>query len=49
MNILGSATGITHRTVKCHIAAILGKLGAADRMGAIVKSSEPSFLRPSGR
>lgn len=46
---IATSLGITHRTVKFHIAAILEKLGAADRMGAIVKAFDLGLLQPSGR
>lgn len=45
---IAAALGITHRTVKFHVAAILEKLGAADRMNAIVKAFDLGLLRPSG-
>lgn len=46
---IATTLGITHRTVKFHIAAILEKLNAADRMGAIVKAFDLGLLQPSGR
>lgn len=46
---IATALGITSRTVKFHVAAILEKLGAEDRMGAIVKAFDLGLLRPSGR
>jgi len=45
---IATALGITSRTVKFHVAAILEKLGAEDRMGAIVKAFDLGLLRPSG-
>jgi len=46
---IARALGITSRTVKFHVAAILEKLGAADRMGAIVKGFDLGLLQPSSR
>jgi len=46
---IATSLGITHRTVKFHIAAILEKLGAADRMGAIVKAFDLGLLQPTVR
>lgn len=46
---IATTLGITHRTVKFHIAAILEKLNAADRMGAIVKAFDLGLLQPTGR
>lgn len=46
---IARALGITSRTVKFHVAAILEKLGAADRMGAIVKAFDLGLLQPSSR
>lgn len=46
---IANALGITSRTVKFHVAAILEKLGADDRMGAIVKAFDLGLLRPSNR
>ena len=36
---------ITHRTAKAHVAAILEKLGASDRAGAVAKGFERGFLK----
>jgi len=47
-NDIAASLGITTRTVKFHVAAILEKLGAADRMGAIVKAFDLGLLRPAG-
>lgn len=44
---IATALGITSRTVKFHVAAILQKLNAEDRMGAIVKAFDLGLLRPS--
>lgn len=44
---IATALGITSRTVKFHVAAILEKLGAEDRMGAIVKAFDLGLLKPS--
>jgi DNA-binding NarL/FixJ family response regulator len=46
---IARALGITSRTVKFHVGAILEKLGAADRMGAIVKAFDLGLLQPSAR
>lgn len=46
---IAAALGITARTVKFHVAAILEKLGADDRMGAIVKAFDLGLLRPAAR
>jgi DNA-binding NarL/FixJ family response regulator len=46
---IAASLGITHRTVKFHIAAILEKLDAADRMGAIVKAFDLGLLQPTVR
>jgi len=46
---IAAALGITSRTVKFHVAAILEKLGADDRMGAIVKAFDLGLLRPATR
>jgi DNA-binding NarL/FixJ family response regulator len=46
---IARALGITSRTVKFHVGAILYKLGAADRMGAIVKAFDLGLLQPSAR
>lgn len=46
---IARALGITSRTVKFHVGAILDKLGAADRMGAIVKAFDLGLLQPSAR
>lgn len=48
-NDIAASLGITTRTVKFHVAAILEKLGTADRMGAIVKAFDLGLLRPAGR
>lgn len=42
---IGRALGITVRTVKAHMTAILEKLGASDRAGALVKAFELGILR----
>jgi DNA-binding NarL/FixJ family response regulator len=46
---IAATLGITNRTVKFHVAAILEKLGADDRMGAIVKAFDLGLLRPATR
>jgi len=38
--------GITSRTVGFHVAMILEKLGAADRVGAIAKAFDLGLLKP---
>lgn len=42
---IGRTLGITVRTVKAHMTAILEKLGASDRAGALVKAFELGILR----
>lgn len=39
---------VTEATVKTHVARMLGKLGARDRIQAIVIAYEGGFLRPGG-
>lgn len=46
---IAATLGISGRTVKFHVAAILGKLGATDRMGAVAKAFDLGLLQPAGR
>jgi DNA-binding NarL/FixJ family response regulator len=39
---------VTDATVKTHVARMLGKLGARDRIQAIVMAYEGGFVRPGG-
>jgi DNA-binding NarL/FixJ family response regulator len=43
---IGSILGITPRTAKAHVAAILVKLGAQDRAEAVARGFEEGVLRP---
>lgn len=43
---IGFCLGITPRTAKAHVAAILHKLGAQDRAEAVAKGFEQRLLRP---
>jgi DNA-binding NarL/FixJ family response regulator len=43
---IGFFLGITPRTAKAHVAAILQKLGAQDRAEAVAKGFEQRLLRP---
>ena len=42
----GTALGITARTAKAHVAAILVKLAAQDRAEAVARGFECGLLRP---
>ena len=42
---IGQQLGITVRTVKAHMTAILEKLGASDRAGALVRAFELGILK----
>ena len=41
---IGDALGVAERTVKNHVSAILGKLGARDRTRAVLKALEQRLL-----
>ena len=41
---IGRELGITERTVKCHVTAILAKLGAHDRAGAVARGFDLGIL-----
>ncbi|MFM1903954.1 MAG: hypothetical protein RLZZ440_1854 [Planctomycetota bacterium] len=43
---IGHCLGITPRTAKAHVAAIMLKLGAQDRAEAVAKGFEQRLLRP---
>jgi DNA-binding NarL/FixJ family response regulator len=43
---IGYCLGITPRTAKAHVAAIMLKLGAQDRAEAVAKGFEQRLLRP---
>jgi DNA-binding NarL/FixJ family response regulator len=45
---IGSILGITPRTAKAHVAALLVKLKAHDRAEAVARGFEWGLLRPSG-
>jgi DNA-binding NarL/FixJ family response regulator len=44
---IGRSLGITERTVKAHVAAILKKLHASDRAGAVAKGFDLGILKPA--
>ena len=46
---IGRALGITERTVKAHVMAIMEKLGAPDRAGAVAKGFDLGILRAERR
>jgi DNA-binding NarL/FixJ family response regulator len=46
---IGSLLGISERTARAHVSAILAKLGAADRAQAVALGFELRILRPSLR
>jgi ATP/maltotriose-dependent transcriptional regulator MalT len=41
---IGRELGIVERTVKCHVTAILAKLGAHDRAGAVARGFDLAIL-----
>lgn len=41
---IGAELGIVERTVKCHVTAILAKLGAHDRAGAVARGFDLGLL-----
>lgn len=42
---VGMSLGITERTVKAHVTAIMDKLDAPDRAGAVAKGFDLGILR----
>lgn len=46
---IGGSLGITERTVKAHVMAIMEKLGAPDRAGAVAKGFDLGILRADRR
>jgi DNA-binding NarL/FixJ family response regulator len=45
---IAASIGTAERTVKSHVSAILGKLGARDRAAAIVAAYDAGFRPPAG-
>src|SRR6185312_15986385 len=43
---IGRLLGITERTAKAHVAALLSKLDAADRAEAVARGFERGLLKP---